>query len=318
MSDWDAASVEGARFKTAFMPAEIYITVLFYKRGLRLMKTAVIDVGGGLRGIYAAGVLDFCIENKITFDVGIGVSAGSANLASFFAGQKGRNYKFYTEYAARKEYMSFRNFITKKSYVNLDYVYSTLSNSDGEYPIDYAAMNANPAEFIIVAANALTGGVKYFDKSDISQDNYDVFKASSAIPYVCRPYVIDGVPYYDGALGDPVPVAKAFSMGCDKAVLILTKPKDLTRVQGKDKKLASMIKRRYPLAAAALLQRAENYNKGVELAKEYEKQGKAIIIAPDDTCGIDTLTHDMAAMKRFYEKGVRDGGAIASFMKSGG
>ena len=43
----------------------------------------VIDVGGGLRGIYGAGVFDFCLDNNINFDYGIGVSAGSANIASF-------------------------------------------------------------------------------------------------------------------------------------------------------------------------------------------------------------------------------------------
>ena len=26
------------------------------------MKTALIDVGGGLRGVYAAGVLDYCLD----------------------------------------------------------------------------------------------------------------------------------------------------------------------------------------------------------------------------------------------------------------
>ena len=60
------------------------------------MKTGVIDVGGGLRGIYAAGVLDYCMEQSIRFELGIGISAGSANLASFAAGQRGRNYQFYT------------------------------------------------------------------------------------------------------------------------------------------------------------------------------------------------------------------------------
>jgi len=66
------------------------------------MKIGVVDVGGGLRGIYAVGVLDYCMDQGIRFDMGIGVSAGSANLASYAAGQRGRNYQFYTEYAFRK------------------------------------------------------------------------------------------------------------------------------------------------------------------------------------------------------------------------
>lgn len=43
---------------------------------------------------------------------------------------------------------------------------------------------------------------------------------------MCKPRFIDGVPYYDGALGNPVPIEKAFQDGCDKVVLILTKPVD--------------------------------------------------------------------------------------------
>lgn len=70
------------------------------------MRTAVVDVGGGLRGLYATGVLDRCLEEGVRFDAGVGVSAGSANIASYLAGQKGRNYQFYAEYSSRKEYMS--------------------------------------------------------------------------------------------------------------------------------------------------------------------------------------------------------------------
>ena len=51
------------------------------------MKTAVVDVGGGMRGVYASGVLDRCLKENIQFDLCIGVSAGSANLASYLSGQ---------------------------------------------------------------------------------------------------------------------------------------------------------------------------------------------------------------------------------------
>ena len=277
------------------------------------MKTAVVDVGGGLRGVYASGVLDRCLEEGIRFGAGVGVSAGSANIVSYMAGQKGRNYQFYTEYTARKEYMSLRNFLFRKSYIDMDYVYGVLSNDDGENPLDYAALAANPAPFIAVATNAETGEVKYFDKSDMSRNHYDILKASCSIPFVCRPYSIGGVPYYDGALSDPVPIEKAFSLGCEKVVLILTKPRDFLRTPDKDRKLAAGIRKKYPLAAAQMERRAARYNDGITLTRQYEKQGKLLIVAPDDTCGMDTLTRNPEAMKRFYEKGFRDGGKIVSF-----
>lgn len=95
----------------------------------------------------------------------------------------------------------------------------------------------------IVATDARTGEAIYFDKSSMARDCYDVMKASSSIPAVCRPYEIDGVPYYDGALSDPVPVEKAFRCGCDKVVLILTKPRDTIRTPKKDQKLAHFIQK---------------------------------------------------------------------------
>ncbi len=279
------------------------------------MKLGVVDVGGGLRGIYAAGVFDYCMENGIRFDLGIGVSAGSANLSSYAAGQKGRNYRFYSVYAFRKKYMSFRNFIFKKSFVDLDYVYGTLSNGGGEDPLDYPALRENPIELYVVATDAETGEAKYFDKGDIRQDDYDILKASSAIPFACKPYAVQGRRYYDGALGDPVPVEKAFALGCDKVIVILTKPENVLRTPEKDEKAAAHIRKKYPVAAEKLCQRAMNYNEGVLKAQEYAKQGKALIVAPDDTCGVDTLKKSREALQRLYEKGYRDGQKIKEFLK---
>ncbi len=280
------------------------------------MKTGIVDVGGGLRGIYAVGVLDYCMDQGIRFDLGIGVSAGSANLASYTAGQRGRNYQFYTEYAFRKQYMSFDNFITKKSYVDLDYVYGTLSCSDGENPLDYPALRDNPMEYFVVATDALTGEPRYFDKRDIKQDDYDVMKASSAIPFVCKPYEVQGRLYFDGALGDHVPVEKAFQLGCDRVVMILTKPEHVLRSWEKDEKFASGIRKRYPVAAEKLCKRAQLYNESVALAQEYARQGKVLIIAPDDTCGVDTLKKEKESLQRLYEKGYADGKKITDYLST--
>ena len=278
------------------------------------MKIGIVDVGGGFRGIYACGVLDYCLDQNIRFDLGIGVSAGSANLASFIAGQKGRNYTFYTEYGLRRQYAGLGNFLRKRSYVDLDYVYSTLSDQDGENPLDYSALRDNPMEFLVVATDAGTGEATYFSKKDIRQDGYDVFKASSAIPFICRPYFIQGTPYYDGALSDPVPVEKAFLVGCDRVIVLLTRPEEYVRTSGGDEKLAAMIRRQYPAAARKLCQRAQHYNEGVARTREYARQGKALIVAPDDTCNVDTLSRDLAGMRRLYGKGYADGQKIASFL----
>ncbi len=279
------------------------------------MKTGLVDVGGGLRGIYAAGVMDRFLDDGITFDLGIGVSAGSANISTFIAGQKKRNYVYYTEYSQRDEYMSRRNVAKKGCYLDVSYIYGTLSNSDGEYPLDYTAFCENPMDFIAVATDAIDGEVKYFEKSDMRPDYYNVLMASSAIPYVCKPQQVDRELYFDGALSDPVPIEKAFALGCDKVVLVLTNPVDYKKELEEDIRLAARIRERYPLAAEALVTRAEKYNRGVRLAQKLEQQGRVRIIAPIDTCGVDTLTKDVDALDTLYRMGYNDGEGITSFLK---
>ena len=270
------------------------------------MKIGVVDVGGGLHDIYGLGILDWCMDAGIQFDVCVGVSAGSANIAAYMAGQRKRNYPFYTEYPFRKEYMSIGNYLKKGCFLDLNYVYSVLSNSDGENPLDYETMANYPGDLFVVGTNAKTGKPAYFTKTDISQDQYGVFKSSSAIPVFCKPYETSGITCYDGALSDPVPVAKALEEGCDKIVLILTKPKAVPRTPGNDPKFAALIKLRYPESAKALKNRYLLYNSQVEEAKKLEAEGRVCILAPDNLEGMTTLKKDVKAMEKLYNKGYHD------------
>lgn len=274
----------------------------------------IIDVGGGLRGIYGAGVFDYCLENGIQFDYCIGISAGSANIASYLGKQKGRNYQFYMEYTFRKQYMSLHNLLHKGSYINLDYVYGQLSNMDGENPLNYEMIKKSGSVMKVVALNALTGETTYFDKSDLAQDDYHILKASCSIPVICKPYFVDGIPYYDGGIADPVPVKKAFADGCDKVVVILTKPQDALRVQKRDVPLAKLLRHKYTKAADNLLLRYKKYNDGLALATEFAKQGKVLIIAPEDCCGMNTLTKDKKCINNMYHKGYTDALSLQEFL----
>ena len=280
------------------------------------MKIGIIDVGGGLRGIYAAGILDYCLDHKINFDLGIGVSAGAANLASFVAQQPKRNYTFYKEYSQRPEYMSLHNFIHNGSYVDLDYVYDTLSQSDGEYPVDFETFKNNSMDLMVVATNAFTGNPAYFKKEMIKPDEYDAFKASCAIPFICKPYKVANMHYFDGALSDPIPVDKAFEWGCDKVIVVLTRPANYIRDPKKDILLSKFIQPEYANASEKLKNRANLYNETLERCKRLQAEGKVLLIAPDNTCGMDTLTKDTAPMDEFYQMGYKDGEKIELFINA--
>ena len=275
----------------------------------------IVDVGGGTRGIFGAGVLDRCMDEGIVFDLFIGVSAGSANGAAYCAGQRGRNYKFYHDYAFRPEYMGLKHLRTDGSFINMDYIYSVLSNSDGENPLDYPALMASKTDFEVVATNALTGEPTYFTKADMAQDRYDVIKASCSVPVVNKPYVVEGVPYYDGGISDPVPVDRAFSRGCDKVVLILTKPVDLVPDNRRNAFAAKVLEKTYPEAAARTAACNAVYVESVQNAVRLAGEGKVLIVAPDDIGNLKTLSKDASVLDKLYKKGYVAARTVKGFLE---
>lgn len=278
------------------------------------MKTTVIDTGGGHRGIYGAGVLDRCIEKGISFDRCIGVSAGSANTASFLAGQHGRNFRFYTQYAKRTDYMSASNILKKHSYLDLDYIYGVLSNSGGEDPLDYDALMKNPTEYTVVATDAESGKPFYFSKADMRQNDYGILKASCCIPIACKAYTVGEKQYYDGGVSDAIPIEYALDAGADRIVLILTRPIDADVSFDKERLCSVLLKSKYPNVSEALLKRGERFHNSIELAKKLEKDGRLIIIAPSDIGHLKTLTKDIGDLTALYERGKQDAELIKDFL----
>ena len=278
------------------------------------MKIGVVDVGGGLRGSFGAGVLDYCMEQGIRFDFGIGVSAGAANISSYMANQKGRNFVLYTEYFQREQYMGVKNLMHTGSYIGLDYIYSSLSDHEGDYPLDWKTIRNDPRDMMIVATDANTGLPHYFQKYDMRQDSYDPIKASCCVPVINRPYKVDGIPYFDGGLSDPVPYEKAFEAGCDKVVVILTRPEDYRRIPKNDKIIADLLHPHYPNASFAMRNRSVVYNQQVDACEYLQVQGKVCIVAPDSIGNMKTLTKDKDSIEALYYKGYEEAKSILNFV----
>ncbi|MBQ6735541.1 MAG: patatin family protein [Lachnospiraceae bacterium] len=278
-------------------------------------RIGIIDVGGGTRGIYGAGFFDYCMDHDIAFDDIIGISAGSANAVSYMAGQRGRNFQFYNEYAFRKEYMSMHNYLKTRSYIDLDYIYNTLSDENGENPVDFEAFMNNPADLTIIATNAETGRPAYFRKKDIRKNHYEFLKASCCVPVVNRPYPVGNGIYFDGGMSDPVPLRYAFEKGCDRVVLLLTRPRGFVRSNRRDRLFARALQRQYPNAALAMMRRATLYNHGIRKAKELEKKGLVKIIAPSSIGKLKTLSQDHKALEDLYNKGYQDAEAVIPFLQ---
>ncbi len=271
-----------------------------------MSKIGLVVEGGGMKCAYSAGILDRFLDDHITFDYCIGVSAGSANTASFLAGQKERNLRFYTIYVKDPKYLSLRNYLFHGQLFGLEYIYGSITNSDGIDPIDFPAILANPCEYEMVATNRATGKAAYFNKSSLKQDDYRAIMASSALPVFCRPVELDGEYYYDGGISDAIPVNRAFESGCDKIVVITSKPRGYVKQPESGRALYSHILRKYPEMINAIDNRHVMYRQNIADMKRYEEEGRAFIIAPSNPPRMSTFSKDPVLEQQLYDLGLSD------------
>ena len=267
---------------------------------------------------YNAAILDAFLDHNITFAYCIGASGGSGNLASYLAGQRGRNLRFFTEHIHNPDYFGLRSFLKTGDLFGLQYIYGTLTNSMGKDPLDFPTLENNPAEYEVVVTNALTGKAEYFGKETMVQDDYRLIMASSAIPAACRPVELNDVPYFDGGLSDAIPVSRALEKGCDRLVVILSKMRDYVRKPQGMRFLYTMRCRQYPQIISLIDHRHIAYNQNLQEVFALEREGKAFVFAPSRPIHVGTYSMNEQSERDLYALGMEDFNqqkdALAAFM----
>ena len=266
-------------------------------------KIGLVVEGGGMKCAYNAGILDAFLDEGITFDYCIGVSGGSGNLASYLAGQRGRNLRFFTEHIHSQ---NLRSLLKTGDLFGLKYIYGELTRKEGEDPLDFPALMNNPAEYEIVVTNALTGLPEYYGREMMAQDDYRLIMASSAIPVACHPVELNGVPYFDGGLTDAIPVRRALEQGCDKLVVILSKNRDYVRKPQGMRRLYRRACRSYPNIVDAIDRRHVVYNENWKDVFSLERDGTAFVFAASEPIRVGTYSMKEDAERNLYDLGLRD------------
>lgn len=266
----------------------------------------VLFEGGTFRAIFSCGVMDALLDEGIMFPYCIGVSAGSADSASYISKQRGRNLRILEQYRNDKRYLSKRNILKEKSMFGMQFVFRDIPNIHD--PFDVKTFREYDGQYIIVTTDAQTGETVYFNQNDVDED-YDVIHATCALPLVIPPAVIDGREYYDGGLSNPIPIDKLLKDGNQKALIVLTRPKGyLKSCRKSDIVAARMIEKKYPEIAKAICNRYKKYNRSVKLCEKLEAEGKAVLIRPDGPLeslekNVDTIR---ANWQEGYDKAMRE------------
>ena len=179
-------------------------------------KTGLVLEGGGMRGIYTAGVLDVFLEHHICVDGVIGVSAGAIHGCSFVAGQTGRSIRYYKTYCKDKRFMSFYNFLRTGDMVDEQFCYHELPEVLDPY--DYEAFERSGIKYYVTCSNVDTGKAEYLQITDMKRQ-IDLLRASASLPYVSRLVEYEGKRLLDGGCTDSIPVNAFMKMGYGKNVV---------------------------------------------------------------------------------------------------
>ena len=270
------------------------------------MKVGLVLEGGALRTIFSTGVFDAMLEKDLMADYVIGVSAGIAYGVSYVSRQPRRNLEILTRFANDRRYMGLKNLIDRRnrSYFGLEFSYETIPNQ--LVPFDYDTFAAFPGSVEAVVTNLETGQAEYKEVPR-RDEKFLLLQATCAMPLMFPIYWLDGKPYLDGGAAEAVPYRRAFEQGCDRVVVILTKPRSFVRRQ---EKLLPLIQRRYreyPNFCRTMAERADRDNRARQELFQLEREGKALVIAPESLHGVGRIEHNVDKLRMLWAEGYQQG-----------
>ncbi|MBQ9294402.1 MAG: patatin family protein [Bacteroidaceae bacterium] len=265
------------------------------------MKTGLVLEGGGMRGLFTAGVMDVMMEHGIRFDGIVGVSAGATFGCNYKSHQPGRVLRYNVRFKDDPRYMGLRSLFRTGDLVGADFSYHTLPNELDIF--DRETYKSDPTEFHVVCTDAETGEPVYHRIDVMDDDGLDWIRASASMPLVSRPVRLGGRLLLDGGIADSIPLRYFQSQGFERNVVILTQPKGFFKKRTKLMPLFHIFMRRYPAIVRAMSRRHLMYNDELSYLAEQERLGNILLIYPQDTLPIGRTEQDEAKIRHVYAMG---------------
>ena len=267
-----------------------------------MYKSSLVLEGGGLRGVYTAGVLDAFMDKGIEFHTVVGSSAGSCNGSRFVAKDRGAMRHIQIDLMNGTDYCGINHVFKHGTYVDMDYLFDTIPFELQVFP--FKVYNESKTKCYNVVTNIVTGEPEYLEKS--KYPGIAPVRASSSLPLAANIVQIGNNFYMDGGLTDSIPFKKGLEEN-EKCLVITTRQKGYKK---KPMRGMYLIKRMYgkdwPNFINALKQRHKMYNKQLKDLDIAEQEGKAFVIYPSGDINIGRLKAKNEDLVRIYQMGYDD------------
>lgn len=265
-------------------------------------KSALVLEGGGMRGIFTCGVLDYLMDNKISFPYSVGVSAGACNGLSYMSHQRGRGKYSNIDLLAKYKYIGIRPLLKRRGLIDQQLLFHRFP--DRILPYNYKAYAENPGRFEMVTTDCVSGKPCYWEEKYDEKRIIDIVKASSSLPYACPIIYVDGKPMLDGGIVDSIPLQRAFDLGYENCVVVLTRNKGYRKSE-KEVIVPNFIYKEYPRLRVALRNRNKVYNEQLELVERLEDEAKIKVIRPLKPIVVDRMETNVRKLTDLYDEGYK-------------
>lgn len=273
-----------------------------------MYQAGLVLEGGGMKGVYTAGVLDFFLDKGIEFWRIYGVSAGACHMCSYMSKQRGRALAVNVDYLGDKNYCSVYSLLKTGDMFNADMCYRQIPEELN--PFDHDAFERYLGKGYAVVTNIETGRAEYLRLRDMHKDIIAV-QASASLPLVSRNVEIGGKLYLDGAMGDSIPLQKSIIDGNRKNVIIMTKEEGYVREPVAPAQLALIRAKyfKYPKVYELMRERHINYNRQLSYIARQQENGLAFVIRPRKKSDVGRIEKDPRKLKKLYTEGYNDAAA---------
>lgn len=265
------------------------------------MKKGLVLEGGGLRSLFSAGVMDVMMENAVSFDGIIGVSAGACFGCNYKSGQIGRSLRYNLRFAGDPRYMSWHSLLKEGNLVSAGFAYHTMPEKLDVF--DSCAYRQNPTEFYAVCTDIINGKAIYHKIDEMDYEGLEWIRASSSMPLVSRPVELGGTKLLDGGMADSIPLEAFNNMGYKRNIVILTQPSDYAKHPSRLNKAFDIFMHGYPQVYQLMKNRYKMYNGQLEYVRRQEACGSALVICPAAPLEISRTSSDKKQMQAVYDQG---------------
>lgn len=280
--------------------------------------TGLILEGGGMRGTFTAGVLDYWMAQGLYFEDVYGVSAGACQACSYLCHQPGRGLRVWSDYVHDPRYCSIRSLLTTGDLFGAELNYDLVPRQLD--PLDNETFLKSGARFTAVLTDVATGKPAYVPIRDLFKD-IEAIRASASLPLISNLVTYEGRQYLDGGITDSIPIKRAEADGFGRNVLILTRAPGYRKAPDRAMGLMRLRYGRYPALVAAMTRRHEVYNETLDYIDQQVAAGKLFVIRPEDKPNVGRVEKDPQKLKVLHDIGFatarRDQEALLAFLSSG-